>query len=385
MYFRSYFTNYDFKSKAELFALFDDYNSLSSTLESIYGRILDSYDKIKLARLIAALNMNEELENKPYNEEYSYFKLFHESLLVAKEGNSILFTARQLYFPDSISFNTTPFKKIPSVLVPKKLGFSKDDVDSVRSLVSAVVLNLNEVRKANNKTEFCQTAISKYLNFRLFNSCSVLNMNTYGPSFYICRDVDKIRRILQMRKDEHNVQENVYVDASINAPNYPSNYEAVRFSEIYVKLYRNDAEYVDLEEKMSNLTSSGFYDYKYNGEIYRIGYSKINTGCDYKRNNTSDDTGITGDYKILRDAKPLFSPYTTWIVSMSPINGTLAGPAGVEITNEFDDFDLSDVELHLVGKGTYLDSLESIDRKTLHAEVKVSEDYDIFNISKVKI
>lgn len=66
---------------------------------------------------------------------------------------------------------------------------------------------------------------------------------------------------------------------------------------------------------------------------------------------------------------------------MSPIR------EGDKIPKEFfDQFDLSDVELHLVGEGTYLDSNEVVDGgKNLHAEVKVSGDYDIFNISKVKL
>lgn len=268
-YFKSYFENYKFNTKAELFALFEQYNSLSANLDSIYGRILDNYDKIKLAHLITGLNMNEDTSDKPYNEEYLYFKLFHESLLVAKEGNSILFTARQLYFPDSISFNTTPFQTTAMAPVPKNLDDSKNDVDAVDSLVSEVLRELNEVRLKGALTNYCQTAISKYQNTRSFNGGGP-DKDINGPSFCICRDVDKIRRILQMKKKtENHVQDDVFIDASINAPQIPSNFEAVRFTEIYVKFYRNSTEVVELESILSKfkfvLTSSGFYDYKYNG------------------------------------------------------------------------------------------------------------------------
>ena len=374
-YFRGYFDKFDFNSKDTLFAMFDNYDKLSATLESIYGRILDNYDKVKLARLIAATNANDDTTGKPYNSNYNNFKLLHQSILVAKEGNSILYTARQLFFPDSISFNSTPFNGIPKAPVLDNLN---KDLDEVPNYVTAIVRNLDGVRLRAEAAHDCITAKDQYLSSREFNN----NNNFCGPSFCICRDVDKIRSIL-------NGSNHVQVVASINAAENTKSFEAVKFSEIYVKFYGGKSGL--LEKKLFGqyhftLTSSGLYDYKYKDQIYRISNVIVSPGSDYfcdkddrykmlttSVNAVSHGKSVNAVYEKLKEAAPLFSPYTTWTISMSRIDGR-------SLDNVFDLDDLSGVELHLVGEATYLDSSISIESKYLHELVEVSSDYETFKI-----
>ena len=365
-YFRGYFEKYDFSSKATLFAMFENYQTLGEALESIYGRILDNYDKIKLARLITALNVKDDTSNRPYDKEYNYFKILHQSILIAKEGKSILYTARQLYFPDSISFNTTPFKEMPQVPTSTLDGTGADAI-KVQSCVQDVLTKLIAVRKTKAIKEYCQTAIGNYVFHREFNN----NDDHCGPSFCICRDEDKIRSILNGKKD-------VYVVASISAAEYPKNCEAIKFSEIYVKFYGGASE--SIEKQLSGyqfaLKSSGLYDYKYNDKIYRISNVTVSPTSDYfctkdERNHRLD--GFNDTYKKLKDAAPLFSPYTTWNISMISIRGKTQ-------QINFGKFDLRGVELHLVGDATYLDCSLSFQHESLHDVVTISPDYDTFSI-----
>ena len=378
-YFRGYFDNFEFSSKATLFAMFDNFNTLSATLESIYGRILDNYNQVNLARLIAALSGNDDSSVARY-KHYTYFKELHMSILIAKEGNDIMYMARQLYFPDSISFNSTPFDPIDIIITNILDGTVADASNSVQTLVQHVLTSLDEVRKKQAVTKYCQTSIDKYqVPLREFNN---LDSNKHcGPSFCICRDIDKIRNVLNQTKGGVNIV------ASISAAENPKNFEAVKFSEIYVKFYGGKS--VDLEKNLGNyqfvLTSSGLYDYKYDDQIYRINNVIVSPISDYfssreerlKATDGKNVRGVNNTYMKLKSAAPLFSPYTTWNISMTCISGQSP-------QNEFDQVDLKNVELHLVGVASYLNSDLIVETKSIHDLLKVSSDYDTFNISKIQ-
>jgi hypothetical protein len=146
------------------------------------------------------------------------------------------------------------------------------------------------------------------------------------------------------------------------------------------------------------MTSSGYYDYKYNGIIYRIKNAVINPSSNY------GDTlnGRNVDYINISNAAPLFSPYTTWSIRLVDVNSNLdeshtAGilKANLDLMEEagISKDNITDFELHFVGVGTYLKNLSFLrptddivgisNTKNLYSEVKISKDYEAFRISNI--
>jgi hypothetical protein len=150
------------------------------------------------------------------------------------------------------------------------------------------------------------------------------------------------------------------------------------------------------------MTSSGYYDYKYNGIIYRIKNAVINPSSNY------GDTlnGRNEDYINISNAAPLFSPYTTWTIRLIDHHSKLSDrstdyhaekalQSNVDLimkTNVNDPTLYENLELHFVGVGSCLkqlsfarsdDSDGSRTKKDLYSEVKISKDYEACRISSL--
>jgi len=410
-YFRFYFTGSEHKGTDRILQFFNQYDQLREAIESICGRILVNGEKLRLASLITNTSLVGGVQDK-YKTRYTYMEQFTTAMILLREGNEILYTSTPIFFPQSIDYAGT-FQNINSTIQTSTTNFlnnadvqtllknsttGNDALDKVKFVLNTVVKGIHKLRKSYEHSKYSLQESRKYLYFSRFDSSA--HDKTILKSFFICRDKDKLLNWMYGNP--------IQVRMDINSEDTPLHIDAVKFTEISIKLKyvgnNNDyKQYFEIYDKSLRamtveMTSSGYYDYKFNGIIYRIKNAVINPSSNY------GDTlhGRNEDYINISNAAPLFSPYTTWTIRLIDVNSNLdeshtAGilKANLDLMEEagISKDNITDYELHFVGVGTYLKNLSFLrptddiigisNTKNLYSEVKISKDYEAFRISNI--
>jgi hypothetical protein len=371
-YFRTVFKDYDFPEKENFLAWFDEFNSLSETIATIYGRIFEGIDKLKLAKLITAVSEDIRVD---CTDRFKQLENYTEAILISKEGQNMLHTSNQIFFPCAVDYYTDYtqiFNKAVRTPTPSPTAIT----DKASLLVTTVLNNIKFLNEQNLESQY---GISEYTSYVIakatFNSIVMANNEPRLSSFFICRSADKILRFLKGEK--------IFVFADITAmgSEYSHNAVGVKLKTVDIMLKIDNSvinESLQNELKLFQVTmvSSGFYDYKFNNEVYRLRNAIIRPSSYYGQKD-----GRNIDYKKIQDANPLFSPYTNWEIQLSKISGY----------NEFSNLKkftnpnlLVNPELHIVGKASYFDRNKNNTNghPSLYDDIKVSEYYKEFIVDQ---
>ena len=224
-YFRIVFKDYDFENKDEFFSLFDELDNVSETIATIYGRIFEGIDKLKLAQLITAVSSNTNISSD-YKVRFTELEKLSEAILISQDGKNILETSNQIFFPCSIDYQTD-FKVIfHENGINTATSSALDKVKKASSYVDTVINNIKILR---DKHQVSINGITKYSTYVIADA--TFNTTTMDPthlgSFFIYRNPYKIQRLLKGEKIY------VFADATATGPEYSYNAEGVKFNSQY--------------------------------------------------------------------------------------------------------------------------------------------------------
>jgi hypothetical protein len=406
-YFRAYFKGFDYEGTDDILNLFTKYDQLSEAIESTCGRILDNGDQLRLSSLIVNTSLATVVK-EAYLNRYNHMNMLTSAMTVIKEGNDIINISKQIFFPYTIDYNDLFLdKKIanPSiqtnqttaniadasntannVQIQSILDITKvdDPLKKVQSVVSTVVAHVNILRKNFELTKSALQESRMYLFRSRFDSTT--NEDSNLKSFFICREKQKLLDFAYGKLIE--VQVDIYSEG------IPQNIDAVKFTEISIrfkyvgdnaenetkfKTYRKSLESMSVE-----MTSSGYYDYKYNGVVYRFENTVVSPSSNYGKTSKNRNEY----YQNISVSAPLFSPYTTWRIRLVPsnnnkqydANGNLTANSNLIITAGISIEDIKNYELHFVGEGSYLKTTAFEDLGNLYNVVKISKAYEAYKL-----
>jgi len=375
-YFKTVFDEYDFDDKKDLYRSFEDFDSLSETIATIYGRIFEGMNDLKLAKLITAVKMNVRDDCRL---RFTEMEKFTAAILISKDGQNILHTSNQLFFPCSVDYNTEYTKVFKHPTISSSTTSSSSTIaEEASSLVETVISNIKILR---DKAEIAKFGIDKHSSYlitkNIFNTIEKNSNSNSCGSFFIYRNADKILRLL---KGETIL---VFADITAKDPSYSTNAEGVKFITVNVALkFDNNNTNKLLQEKLKlfavSMVSSGFYDYKFNDQVYRLKNCIIKPSSFY---GTGEKIGKNTDYKNIKDAAPLFSPYTKWEIQLSKISDDNDFSALEQFINPNL---LVNSELHIIGSASYLDRNKNNTNghRQLYDDIKVSEYYTEFKVDQ---
>jgi hypothetical protein len=138
---------------------------------------------------------------------------------------------------------------------------------------------------------------------------------------------------------------------------------ALKFDEIEVELsHKNPEKNSNLQQILKNydviLTHWGNSDYKYEDNVYKISTGKFSIEYSFERYpNTHTPIRKNEIYAGLQRGKPVLSPYAFWSIHIKPSGLLSLSEKKLHETFIYKTFNtsLSQIELHLIGHGWYVD------------------------------
>lgn len=298
-----------FKIEKNINRVFKKIEKAFKTMIEIYKDIKNKNDTIDLATFITNTAVNDDSNSNFLYESFNKLKTIEPEIELYEQYNKLIYDYRQ--FVKSFKLFAFPCGDF----YYQNLDL---DLHSAMNLSSAVSIAQNVMNDIFEKISSQGVIASRKED------------DFYVKPFFVWKYNDYREDIIQLLKGEK-----IKLNSTISMH---SNYDAIKFREINLKLVAKDHKLKsNIEESMKQcdfrLTHSGKSYFRYNGEMYVINTESYEFYTNWR--------GITGSSKDENDF--LFSPYTEWTLQIDK-----------EESCNLDSYQDVELNLQLVGIGSYI-------------------------------